>query len=116
ALRPLLKGWLKAGIMDGEVFQETPQGTPQGGVRSPLLANIALHGLEEDTKEALKLILTRSAKPYHQGWERARRTLQAIHYAEDFAVIHKDLSVIKEAEKYIVEWVANMGPELKHKK
>src|SRR3989442_3750072 len=96
ALRPLLKGWLKAGIMDGEVFQETQQGTPQGGVISPLLANIALHGLEEDTKEALKLILTRSAKPYHQGWERARRTLQVIRYADDFVVIHKELSVIKE--------------------
>src|SRR3989442_10733991 len=67
-----------------------------GGVSSPLLANIALHGLEEDTKEALKLILTRSAKPYHQGWERARRTLQVIRYADDFVVIHKELSVIKE--------------------
>ncbi|OLE42606.1 MAG: group II intron reverse transcriptase/maturase, partial [Cyanobacteria bacterium 13_1_40CM_2_61_4] len=116
ALRPLLKGWLKAGIMDGEVFQETPQGTPQGGVISPLLANIALHGLEEDTKEALKLILTRSAKPYHQGWERARRTLQVIRYADDFVVIHKELSVIKEAEKYIAEWVGNMGLQLKPEK
>jgi len=31
-LRPLLKGWLKAGLMDQGVFHETPQGTPQGGV------------------------------------------------------------------------------------
>jgi retron-type reverse transcriptase len=52
-LRPILKKWLKAGIMDHGVFKETEQGTPQGGVISPLLANIALHGLEEDTKEAL---------------------------------------------------------------
>src|SRR5215510_14459359 len=34
-LRPLLKGWLKAGIMDQEVFQATQQGTPQGGVTTP---------------------------------------------------------------------------------
>ena len=107
ALRPLLKGWLKAGIMDGEVFQETHQGTPQGGVISPLLATIALHGLEEDTKEALKLILTRPARPYHQGWERARKTLQVIRFADDGVVIHKELSVIKEAEKYIAEWGHN---------
>ena len=42
----LVRGWLKAGIFEnGEVF--TPEaGTPQGGVISPLLANIALHGLE----------------------------------------------------------------------
>jgi RNA-directed DNA polymerase len=43
-LRPMLKKWLKAGIMDQGVFQATEQGTPQGGVISPLLANIALHG------------------------------------------------------------------------
>jgi RNA-directed DNA polymerase len=115
-LRPLLKGWLKAGIMDQAVFQETQQGTPQGGVISPLLANIALHGLEEDTKEALKLILTRAERSHHQGWERARRTLQVIRYADDFVVIHKELSVIKEAEKYIAEWVGKMGLQLKPEK
>src|SRR5215475_10774018 len=75
-LRPILKGWLKAGIMDQDVFQETEQGTPQGGVLSPLLANIALHGLEEDTKEALKTSLNRAEKPYHRGWQRTRTTLQ----------------------------------------
>src|SRR6266571_50448 len=34
-LRPLLKGWLKAGLMDQGVFHETPKGTPQGGVLTP---------------------------------------------------------------------------------
>jgi RNA-directed DNA polymerase len=84
-LRPLLKGWLKAGIMGHGVFQETQQGTPQGGVISPLLANIALHGLEEDTKEALKLSLKRAERPAHHGWERVRQTLQVIRYADDCA-------------------------------
>jgi RNA-directed DNA polymerase len=115
-LRPLLKGWLKAGIMDHGVFQETPQGTPQGGVLSPLLANIALHGLEEDTKEALKLLLTRAERPQHHGWKRVRQTLQVIRYADDFVVIHKDLNVIKEAEKYIAEWLGRMGLQLKPEK
>jgi len=39
--------WLKAGYVDKGVFHETEAGTPQGGVISPLLANIALHGMEE---------------------------------------------------------------------
>jgi RNA-directed DNA polymerase len=39
--------WLKAGFVDNSVFNETDEGTPQGGVISPLLANIALHGMEE---------------------------------------------------------------------
>src|SRR5216683_4828473 len=47
AMRRLVKGWLKAGVMDGMDFSPTLAGTPQGGVVSPLLANIALFGMEE---------------------------------------------------------------------
>jgi len=82
ALRPLLQGWLKAGIMDQGVFQETDQGTPQGGVISPLLANIALHGIEEDTRNALKTVLKNADKPAHRGWDRVRRQLQIVRYAD----------------------------------
>jgi RNA-directed DNA polymerase len=40
--------WLKAGVVEvGKGFSPTEAGTPQGGVISPLLLNIALHGLEE---------------------------------------------------------------------
>jgi RNA-directed DNA polymerase len=45
--KELIKQWLKAGYVEKEVFHATEQGTPQGGVVSPLLANIALHGMEE---------------------------------------------------------------------
>jgi RNA-directed DNA polymerase len=116
ALKPLLKGWLKAGIMDHGVFHETPQGTPQGGVISPLLANIALHGLEEDTKAALKPLLTRAERPAHHGWKRVQKMLQLIRYADDFVVIHKDISVIQEAEKYIAHWLGAMGLQLQPEK
>ncbi len=44
-LRRLIKAWLKSGVMDGKELFHTNEGTPQGGVISPLLANIALHGL-----------------------------------------------------------------------
>ena len=39
--------WLKAGFVDNDVFSVTEDGTPQGGIISPLLANIALHGMEK---------------------------------------------------------------------
>ena len=68
--------------MDQGIFQETEQGTPQGGVISPLLANIALHGLEEDTKEALLASLKRAAKPFRWGAQKTKDTLQVIRYAD----------------------------------
>jgi RNA-directed DNA polymerase len=87
-----------------------------GGVVSPLLANIALHGLEEDTREALQASLKRAEKPYHRGWQRTKITLQVIRYADDFVVIHQDLDVVQEAEKYIAKWVGRMGLQLKPEK
>src|SRR6516225_6518681 len=46
--RDLIRGWLKAGVFEaGKGFAPTGEGTPQGGVISPCLLNVALHGLEE---------------------------------------------------------------------
>jgi RNA-directed DNA polymerase len=44
--KSILKQWLKAGYMEKEIFHQTEEGTPQGGIVSPTLANIALDGLE----------------------------------------------------------------------
>ena len=45
ALRRAVRAWLKAGVMDEGTLFQTSEGAPQGGVISPLLANVALHGL-----------------------------------------------------------------------
>lgn len=60
--RGLVKRWLKADVMDNWERQKTLEGTPQGGIISPLLANIALDGLEADLIEKLKSISTKAAK------------------------------------------------------
>jgi RNA-directed DNA polymerase len=44
--RELIAGWLRAGVVEDGRFTPTGEGTPQGGVISPLLLNVALHGME----------------------------------------------------------------------
>src|SRR5437588_1308789 len=73
AMRQTIKAWLKAGIIDNGVFEETPRGTPQGGVVSPLLMNIALHGMET---ELMKAYRTKADQP------------QFVLYADDLVVLH----------------------------
>ena len=45
--RDMIAGWLKAGVIKDGAFTPAGEGTPQGGVASPLMMNVALHGLEE---------------------------------------------------------------------
>ncbi|HEY2504156.1 MAG TPA: reverse transcriptase domain-containing protein, partial [Mycobacterium sp.] len=44
--REMIEGWLKAGVVEDEMLSPTEEGTPQGGVISPVLMNVALHGIE----------------------------------------------------------------------
>jgi RNA-directed DNA polymerase len=75
AMRHLVKAWLKAGVLEGVEFSPTEAGTPQGGVVSPLLANIALHGLEETASNAYR---KKQEKPV------------LIRYADDFLILHPE--------------------------
>ena len=101
SLRQLIKAWLKAGVLEDEVFNPTEQGTPQGGVISPLLANIALHGMEQVVKEKF---------PVSRGGP------ILIRYADDFLVFHKDLGVIHQCKEALEIWLSELGLNLKQEK
>src|SRR5690348_854970 len=83
-LTHLIRGWLKAGAMEGLDFTPTKQGTPQGGVISPLLANIALHGMEQAMIEGYPKSHT-VEKP------------MLVRYADDFVILHSDKTELQRA-------------------
>jgi RNA-directed DNA polymerase len=116
-LRQQIKAWLKSGVLDQGGFSKTEMGTPQGGVISPLLANIALHGLEK-----MLMGYAENAK----GWRSLRgsnlskrdrvKSLSFIRYADDFVLIHKDKNIVLECKELISAWLLDIGLELKPEK
>lgn len=117
-LRRIIKGWLKAGVIENRIFQSTKSGTIQGGTISPLLACIALHGLEQCIKEALKseLYLYRRGKYGRTSQQQAQQTLSVIFYADDFVVIHENKEILLKAKTLIEKWLKTIGLELKPSK
>ena len=111
SIRRQIRAWLKAGVMDGLKYFDTAEGTPQGGVISPLLANIALHGMENRITQAF---------PKTERMVKRQRfySTQAklIRYADDFVIIHENLAVIHKCKTIIAEWLQDVGLELKDTK
>lgn len=114
-----INAWLKAGIMDEYANQpkDSLMRTPQASIISPLLANIALHGLEE---HLLDYVSSRYFPNPHseasRGPHAKRSELGIIRYANDIIMIHRNPMIM---EKVIVEtedWLSNIGLELSKEK
>jgi RNA-directed DNA polymerase len=104
-----IKAWIEAGVIDKDTFKLTDKGTPQGGVISPLLANIAFMGMET--------MLNKWVTTWKGNKRNNLRSLNVVIYADDFVVMHKDKAVIEEAKGRIAEWCENeMGVELNMEK
>jgi RNA-directed DNA polymerase len=95
--RKLIERWLKAGFVFKGKLNPTNVGTPQGGVCSPLLANIGLHGLETFIK---------STNP----------KLGVVRYADDFIVTARDKESLENAQVQIQQWLSKRGLELSTEK
>ncbi len=95
--RDLIESWMKAGYVYEGILNPTNKGTPQGGVCSPLLSNIGLHGLEEMIKSLNK-------------------KLGIIRYADDFIITAKTKDELEECIPEIKLWLSNSGLELNTEK
>ena len=99
----MISGWLKAGVFEaGKGFAPTVEGTPQGGVISPLLLNVALHGLEE----AAGVRYVTSGKL--AGDTRAGSPV-LIRYADDMVVLCHSQEQAGQVKARLAEWLAPRG-------
>lgn len=110
-LRRQIKAWLKSGVIDSKKLFPTKEGTPQGGICSPLLANIALHGMEQRIKQAFP-----KRERQIEGKRIRINPAHLIRFADDFVVLHEDLEVVKQCQIIISEWLKELGLELKPSK
>nr|WP_225938777.1 group II intron reverse transcriptase/maturase [Kovacikia minuta] len=92
-----IRAWLRAGVIDNFQLCETPEGVPQGGSLSPLLANVALHGMET--------YVTR----YCKG-------AKVVRYADDLVVMHPERKGIEQAQRLLSKWLQKMGLAFKPSK
>jgi RNA-directed DNA polymerase len=94
----LLRAWLRAGVFEGESLVHPETGTPQGGVISPLLANVYLHALDS-------------------AWqERAGRLGVLIRYADDLVVCCHSKAQAEAALAELRALLAELGLELAEEK
>jgi RNA-directed DNA polymerase len=93
-LLKLVRAWLRAGVLEGGVTTQTGAGTPQGSPVSPLLANIALHVLD-------------------QAWARGGRSLGVlVRYADDFVILCPTQQRAEQARRLVAETLATLGLHL----
>ena len=94
----LVRAFLKAGVLAEDAFMRTNAGTPQGGILSPLLANIALTAIEERYERYIAPRRRRDGKAYanpgdairiyrHRERKAGRPVFMPVRYADDFVVL-----------------------------
>ena len=102
----MLKKWLKAGYLEKRILHPTEAGTPQGGIISPVLANMALDGLQSVLKEK-----------YYPRRNQPSPRVHLVRYADDFVITCTNPTLLEEEIKPLVaEFMAERGLELSSEK
>lgn len=102
--RELIKQWLKAGYVEEEILHPTDTGVPQGGTVSPLLLNVALHGMEH------------ALGSYYTPQGVLRGNVALVRYADDLAVFCPSQDEATKAKALLGEWLGARGLRLSEEK
>lgn len=100
----VLEQWLKSGVMEEMNFLNMEEGTPQGGIISPTLCNIALNGIEKQIKKA---------NPLRKGISPG---VHVIRYADDMVITGKSQEIVIKCKQILTEFLKEKGLELNEKK
>ncbi|OFD53384.1 Reverse transcriptase (RNA-dependent DNA polymerase) [Bacillus mycoides] len=107
----LIERWLQMGYMERNAFSETQEGTPQGGIISPLLANVALHGMEE----ALGITYKKNYKANGSYIIHPACKIALVRYADDFVVLaetkEQAQSIYERLRPYLKDRGLELSPE-----
>ena len=95
---------MEAGYVENNVFNKTRTGTPQGGIISPLLANIALHGMEEALNIKYKGVKTKSGYYYNNNSKYV-----VVRYADDFVILCRTLEDAKAIYGLLYDYLQDRG-------
>jgi RNA-directed DNA polymerase len=124
---PMIKGWLEAGKVKGfpnlseedlTHLEKTPMGTPQGGIISPFLANVALHGMENDLRDYyVNELYGQYVGVSSTAIRERRRQIGFVRYADDFVILHNEEDVIKRCKTFVDKWLKeNAGLSISEEK
>ena len=98
----MVEQWLKAGVVEDGRFAPTEEGVPQGGVISPVLLNVALHGMEEAAGVRYRM------NGSHAGWT-VEGSPVLIRYADDLIALCHSRDEAIEVKARLAEWLAPRG-------
>ena len=103
--KELLRRWLQAGFLEKQVLFATTEGTPQGGIISPVLANCALDGLQQLLAEHFPNTKHRKCK------------VHLVRYADDFIITGTSKVLLAyEVKPLVAQFLSERGLELSHEK
>lgn len=100
--REMIGQWLTAGVVEKGRFARTEEGTPQGGVVSPLLLNIALHGMEQAAG-------VRYVKLGPHGAETRAGSPVIVKYADDLVALCHSRDQAEQVRDRLAGWLAPRG-------
>lgn len=110
--KSVLKQFLKVGFVFKNELFPTDEGTPQGGVISPILANMALDGMQKMLSNHFDL----SAKGKVSAFVHNKSKVNLVRYADDFIVTAATKEIALEAKELIREFLKTRGLELSEEK